>query len=414
MSLASGRLRFRGRGFVLAAVAAIIVLGAAGTSGAASPSIAICPVVSGLSTCGSTPAPGVAVPYFTDGVGGQPTYISYTVAFQRGSDNNTLTHARVSDPVGNPLGNCSSTSAGCPDAQFAGANVVDVLGTVAVGANNPTTFCTMQNAVFRYPTATPDALHREGVTCPIGSLQPNSTVVMTVVFQVPKQADAGGATALVNQAALLVDESLNDSQPSSSHTDTFPTPAQSNLLTTNVTNAFNTFTIPGQVTDTKGSDFKTNQDLTVVGNLQASEVAWPLSQDPTNLFPGGGLQLTECIPDPLSSLPCPAGTAAVSASPCPLACRTQTSLVIVPGSSGRFFTQNPMTITLIFSHNELGSKFNLSQFVIYHDQQPVNSCKSKTLTDPLGDCISSLTQSKTTGDVTAVITGPANGGWGGG
>jgi hypothetical protein len=385
-----------GRFWGLIVLAAVVVLGAAGTSGAASPSITVCPSpASGTLTCGSTPGNGVTVPYFTDS---QPTYISYTVAFRRGSDNNTLTHARVSDPVGSPLGSCGATTAGCPDARFAGANVVDLLGTVAVGASPATTFCTMSNAVFRYPTTTADPLHREGVTCPLGSLAPNSTVVLTVVFRVPKQADAGGATALVNQAALFVDESLNDSQPSSSHQDTFPTTSVTNPLTADVTNGFNTYTLP----NTSGS-FQTGSGGT--GNYQQSAVSW----SGTTGFLGGGLLLLECGGPGLA---CGGGIS----SPCPgvAGCTTQTSVVLVPGSEGSFFTQNPMTITLTFFASELPAKFNLSQFVIYHDGFPVSSCKARTLTDPKLDCLLSLTQSKTPPlDVTAVITGPANGGWGG-
>jgi hypothetical protein len=395
MNLASGRSRLvSGRFWVVAALAAVVVLGAAGTSGAASPAITACPPVSDTLTCGSIPGNGIDVPYFTDS---QPTYISYTVAFKRGSDNNILTHARVSDPVGSPAGSCSSTSSGCPDALFAGATVVSVLGTLTVGTNPPTTFCTTDNALYRGTSAFP----KEGVTCPLGSLPPNSTVVLTVVFQVPKQAEAGGATALVNQAALFVDESLNDSQPSSSHQDTFPTTPVTNSLTTDVTNAFNTYTLP----NTSGS-FQTNGS-SGTGNYQQSAVSW----SGTTGFLGGGLQLQECGGPILSGSPaCAAGTS----NPCgALTCTTQTSLVVVPGSAGSFFTQNPMTITLTFFKSELGSKFNLSQFVIYHDGLPVSSCKAKTQTDTSGDCVLSLTLNKTTGDVTAVIVGPANGGWGG-
>jgi hypothetical protein len=92
---------------------------------------------------------------------------------------------------------------------------------------------------------------------------------------------------------------------------------------------------------------------------------------------------------------------------------TQTSIVVVPGS-GTVFGQSPLTITLTFFASELPAKFTLSQFVIYHDGLPVSFCKARIQTDTSGDCLTSLTQSKTTGDVTAVITGPANGGWGGG
>jgi hypothetical protein len=397
MNLASGPPRLvAGRFWVIAALAAVVVLGAAGTSGAASPSITVCPSpTSGTLTCGSIPGDGIAVPYFTTA---QPTYIRYTVAFRRGSDNNTLTHARISDPVGSPLGSCGASSPGCPDAQFAGATVVSVLGTLTVGTNPATTFCTTENAVYRGTTAFP----KQGVSCPLGSLPPNSTVVLTVVFQVPKQADAGGATALVNQAALFVDESLNDAQPSSSHQDTFPTTTVTNPLTTDVANVFNTYTLP----NTSGS-FQTNGSGGT-GNYQQSAVSW----SGTIGFPGGGLQLQECGgPTSLSgSPPCAAPT-----NPCgALTCTTQTSLVVVPGSATSFFTLNPMTITLTFFASELPAKFNLSQFVIYHDGFPVSSCKAKTLTDPSGDCVLSLTQSKTPPlDVTAVITGPANGGWGG-
>jgi hypothetical protein len=395
MNLASGRSRLvAGRFWVLAALAAVVVLGAAGTSGAASPTITACPPGTAGLTCGSIPGDGVAVPYFT---AAQPTYVSHSVAFRRGSDNSVLTHARVSDPVGNPAGSCSSTSPACPDAQFAGATIVSVLGTLTVGTNSPTTFCTTANAVYRGTAAFP----KQGVTCPIGSLPSNSTVVLTVVVQVPTQANAGGATALVNQAALFVDESLNDSQPSSSHQDTFPTTPVTNPLTTDVANAFNTYTLP----NTSGS-FQTNGSGGT-GNYQQSAVSW----SGTTGFPGGGLQLQECGgPNSLSgSPPC-----AVTTNPCgTLTCTTQTSLVVVPGSATSFFTLNPMTITLTFFASELSAKFNLSQFVIYHDGFPVSSCKAKTQTDPSGDCLSSLTQSKTTGDVTAVIVGPANGGWGG-
>src|SRR6476620_8512053 len=133
---------------ILGVVLAAALIGAAGRSGAASPVI--------TPSQSSIPGDGVSVAY-SGTIPAQSQYVSYTVGFQRGADNNNLSHARVSEPV-----SCTGTgtATSCPDSGFVGATVVSVLGTVTVGSTT-TTFCTTANAVART-----DPAIGAGVTCP--------------------------------------------------------------------------------------------------------------------------------------------------------------------------------------------------------------------------------------------------------
>jgi hypothetical protein len=363
---------------ILGAVVLAALIGAAGRSGAASPVI----------TPSQSSIPGNVPVAFSGVVAGQSDYVSYTVGFARGADNNNLSHARVSEPV-----TCNATTGNCSDAVFAGATVVSVLGTVTVGSTT-TTFCTTANAVGR------GALGAEGVTCPIGALAANSTVSVTIVFKVPTKAAVCAPTSFDNRAALLVDESSNDSQPQSNHQDTFATGAgtMTTSLTCDAANALDTFTLPG----TAGT-FQTDQ-TPGTGNYQASAVHW--GNGNVSLFAGGGLRLLEC--GGLSSISC----ASVGVgNPCGLLpCLTQTSFISVPGSGDSYFQANHMTITLTFFANEIPKGFNWRKLVIWHDGSAVPYCTS---TASNSDCVVSLLLDKATGNVIATIDGPTNGGWGG-
>ena len=379
----------RGRGTALrlgifGALVMLALIGGAGRSGAASPVI----------TPSQSSIPGNSVPVAYSGtVAGQPGYASYTVGFARGADNNNLSHARVSEPV-----SCSGTgtATNCSDSTFAGATIVSVSGRVTVGSTT-TTFCTLANALGR------GALGAEGVTCPIGALAPNSIISLTIVFKVPTKAAACTDSSFGNRAALLVDESTNDSQPQSSHQDTFATAdgQMTTPLTCDASNALNSFALPGS-----SASFQT--DLTPgAGNYQASAVKW--GGGDLTLFGGGGLRLLEC--GGLSSLSC----ASVGvANPCGSGqCLTQTSFISVPGSETfnlPYFQANHLTITLTFFANEIPKGFNWRKLTIYHDGNRVNACPDRTLD---ADCLVSLTQDKVTGNVIASIDGPSNGGWGG-
>jgi hypothetical protein len=361
INLASGRSRTVVlRLLAVTTVAGVLVLGIAGLAGAGSPVFDPAPSLTGV--------PGnVAIPYSTTAT---PTYVQYEAKYVRSAgDTSALTHAVVSEPVTKDA-NLNPVNSDFP----VGSKIVSVTGCPSVSYRDS----------------------QRGLTCDFGTLRQGAVIDLTIVVQTPP---SGGDTSIKNMAVLIFKEGTNDSQPQSSFTDSVFTNAIETQLTTDTTNAFNTFTLP---TTTTGS-FLTASGGT--GNYQQSAVTW----SGVTGFPGGLLRLQECgRPDLSGTSACAAGT-----SPCPgvAGCTTQTSIVIVPGSGTAFSQQNPMTITLTFFASELPAKFTLSQFVIYHDGNPVSSCKARTQTDV--DCLSLLTQSKTTGDVTAVIVGPANGGWGG-
>jgi hypothetical protein len=372
---------------ILGAAVLAALIGAAGRSGAASPVI--------TPSQSSIPGDGVAVAY-SGVVAGQSNYVSYTVGFQRGADNNNLSHARVSEPV-----NCTgtTTTTACTDSGFIGAKVVSVAGTITVGSTT-TPFCTAP--VGRTGANTVPAIGAEGVTCPIGALASNSTISLTIVFQVPAKSTVCTDTSFDNRAALLVDESINDSQPQSNHQDTFATDGvgMTTLLTCDAANALNSFALPGDA-----ATFQT--DVTPgTGNYQASSVSWG-GGTPTLSFPGGGLQLFECgrpgsgaqanACDPL--LP----------SPCGGACLTQTSVINVPTALS-FFQANHLTITLTFFPSDFPKGFNWRKLVIWHNASPVPYCPTRAADS---DCVVSLLLDKATGNVIATIDGPTNGGWGG-
>jgi hypothetical protein len=378
---ARARERFLRLG-ILGAVVLAALIGAAGRSGAASPVI--------FPSQNSMPGDGVAVAY-SGVVGGQSDYVSYTIGFQRGADNNNLSHARVSEPV-----NCTGTgtTTACTDSGLIGATVVSVTGTITVGSTT-TPFCTA-------PVGRTDPTIGAGVTCPIGALAPNSFISLTIVFKMPTKLAACAAQTFDNRAALLVDESINDSQPQSNHQDTFATSdgGMTTLLTCDAANALDTFTLPGTA-----ASFQT--DATPgAGNFQASAVKWG-SVTPAG-FPGGGLRLFECgIPGGAQGTACDPSVA----NPCgPVPCVTQTSVINVPGNLGAYFIANPMTITLTFFPSDFPKGFNWRKLVIYHDTHQVRTCPDTTFDV---DCLSSLILDKATGNVIATIVGPANGGWGG-
>lgn len=347
----------------MAAVVAVAVMAFAGGATAGSPTFS--------GTLASNPS-GVPIAYSV--ANGSTSYVQYVTEFIRtSSDTSALTHATISEPV-------TAVSLNAVPSYFPGR---------IVSLSSSPTGCI---ATYRDD---PNGVAHSGVSCDFGTLRANADITLTVVVQMPTGTVD---TSFNNLSGLTVKEGGNDSQPQSSYTDTFFTGGGasgtplSTTLTSDTSSVFNTFTLPNSA-----GNFQTG------GNgLQLSSVTWA----GTTGFPGGVLQLKQCGG---KGTPCAPGTP----SPCPSTCGTQTSIVTVPGSGSSFFQTNPLTIVLVFSASDLPSKFVLSQFTIYHDGNPVSSCKKTPLTDPLGDCLSSLVQSKTTGAVTAVITGPSNGGWGG-
>lgn len=362
INLASGRPRIVVlRLLALTTVAGVLVLGIAGLAGAGSPA---------FDTTSLSAVPGdVAIPYSTSGT---PTYVQYEVKYVRSAaDTSALTHAVVSEPVTQDSNN-NPQPADFP----VGSMIFSVSGCPSVSYRDS----------------------QRGLTCDFGTLRQGAVIDLTIVVQTPPSG-ASPATSITNMAVLTFKEGIKDSQPQSNFIDSVFTNPIETQLTTDTTNAFNTF---APSTTTTGSFLTASGGA---GNYQQSAVSW----SGVTGFRGGPLQLQECgRPELAGSSACAPGTP----NPCaPQACGTQTSIVVVPGSGTVFSQQNPLTITLTFFFAGLPSKFNLSQFVIYHDTHPVSSCKARTQTDV--DCLSSLTQSKTTGDVTAVIVGPVNGGWGG-
>jgi len=347
------------------AVAALALAGGAAASG---------PTFTGTLTANP---PGVAIPYSAVGA---PTYVQFTTTFARTStDTSSLTHATVNEPVtADPNNNPVNA---------------DFPGPIVALSSSPNT-CT--------PTYRDS---NTGVACYFGSLKAGAVITLTLVVQMPQSTS--GILSFNNLAALTVKEGGNDSQPQSNFTDTFFTgggPPSGTPLVTSLTaspaDSFNTFTLPGST----GTFTYSTTGGGTGNNYQRSAVKWVGGA----AFPGGTLTLTECG-GPKADSP----TCSSPQNPCgAVQCTTQTSIVLVPGSSNFFTPSNPLTITLTFFASELGTKFNLAQFTIYHDNFVVSSCK-KPITDPKGDCVLSLLQDKTTGDVTAIITGPANGGWGG-
>lgn len=373
-----GVLRLKGEGNVKRILSSMRPVGWAALVGAAVLAFAGGAAASGpafdIATLTSTPS-GVAVPYSADGA---PTYVQFVTSFTRTStDTSALTHATVSEPVTKD----GTTNPNAVASYFP--------GSIVSYSSSPACTPTYRNS--------PSGVAKAGIACDFGTLRAGATVTLTVVVQMPPGPDPSSFDDL---AALTVKEGGNDSQPQSNYTDTF----FSNGLTTNLTSdpadALNTWTLAGA----KGNfTYSTNQDG-ATNNYQRSAVKWTGG----SLFPGGALTLEECG-GPKADSP----TCSITQNPCgAVTCTTQTSIVLVPGSK-TFFTQaNPLTITLTFFASELGTKFNLAQFTIYHDGALVSSCK-KPLTDPQGDCVLLLVQDKSTGDVTATIVGPANGGWGG-
>lgn len=356
----------RRHGFaVLGFLVLLVVLGGgAANAPAASPQISVTKTV--------LPGQGASVAY-SETLPGQSTYVSYTISVARSlTDNNRLTHARVSDPV-----TCGTT--GCNDAEFAGAEIVSVSDSCGT-------------AVYRGTAAFP----KQGVTCELGSLPAGTAFDIQIVVKVPTKANAAGASSLSNLAALFVDETGSDEQPQASHQDTFPSNSSVPVvtpLTDDATDVINSFA-PAAATTTFQTD--PNQSAT---NFQATLLT--LTGPPSGTTVG----LQEC--DGLGA-DCPSGTP----TPCPAGCSTQTSLIFVSGSGGDFFQAHHLTMQLTFFPNELSKTFNWKKLIIYHDLNPVGLCTGGT-PDPTGDCVKTITLDKATGRVVVTIDGPSQGGWGG-
>ncbi len=348
---------------LLFVVVAIVLAGAAGAP-AASPSVTI--------TKSSFPAAGVPVAY-SNVIAGQSTYISYTIAVDYSGGNGTLTHAALSDPV-------SCSAAGCTDLQYAGAEVVFVSPTCGT-------------AVYRGTTSFP----KQGVTCQFGSLLPGAKFDVQIIFKVPTQASAGGATKFSNVASLSAKEGSSDNQPISSHTDTFA--SNNNVpvetpLTTDAKDSLNSYAPPDAVTTLQTDPAQSS------GNFQHTKLTL---KGPPNV--GALVLLAEC--GGLGAA-CPTGTP----SPCPTACNTQTSIVSVTGSGSPFFQANHMLLVFTLFANE-ASSIKIQKLVWYHDGKAVGLCPDRT-SDPTGDClVVPPALNKTTGDITVTVDGPSQGGWGG-
>jgi hypothetical protein len=353
------------RWFVLAGVSSALALGLGSLAGAANG-------VSFSTKSLTASPPGVQIPYST---ASSPAYVQYEVKFVRtAGETSNLSNAVVSEPA-------SSSNGNVQDGDFPeGSSIVSVTG------------CPSGGLVYRDSN--------RGLTCTFGSLKPPAVIDLFIVVQTPL-GGAGAPSSMSDMAALSFAQAGKNNQPIAGTSDTVFTNGVSTGLTSDLSNALNTFTLP----NTSG-----NFGTTGNGNQQ-SQVGW----SGTKGFPGGALALVQCWnAGQNQGNACTAGTTdpCVTASN-PGQCTTQVSIVTVPGTGGPFFQQNPMTITLTFFASELGSKFNINQFTIYHDGNPVSSCKTKPLTDPTGDCIQTLVLDKSTGNVTATITGPSNGGWGG-
>ena len=347
-------------GFLIV-VLVIVFAGAAGTAPAASPAVTL--------TKTSFPDAGVPVAY-SEVVAGQSTYISYTITVDYSGGNGTLTHARLSDPA-------SCTTTGCTDLQYMGAEVVFVSNTCGT-------------ATYRGTTSFP----KQGVACDLGSLTPGTKFDVQIIFKVPTQAAAGGATQFSNVAGLTGKEGSNDNTPTSSHIDTFSSNTVVNHFTTDATDALNSYAPPGVVTT-----LQTDPSV-VAGNYQHSKVTL---KGPPNV--GSLVTLAEC--GGLGTA-CPTDTN----SPCPTACKTQTSLVFVTGSGTQFFKDNHMTLVFTLFASEL-TDVKINKLVWYHDTKPVGLCPDRT-SDPTGDClVGPPVLDKKTGNITITVDGPSQGGWGG-
>ena len=181
-----------------------------------------------------------------------------------------------------------------------------------------------------------------------------------------------------NKAVLVFKEGTNDSQPQSNFTDSVFTNPITTQLTTDTTNAFNTFTL---ASDLRGE----LPDLGLDRHRELPAERRELVR--RERIPGRGAAIAG-MRRPEVGQPS-AARRALPIRARAVTCVTQTSIVVVPGT-GVVFAQNPLTITLTFFFAELPPKFNLSQFVIYHDGLPVSFCKARTQTDPSGDCLCSL------------------------
>jgi hypothetical protein len=354
------------RWFLLAAVSLAVVLGVGGLAGAANNI--------NFTTASLTSVPGSgAIPYTSASTTGD---VQYEVKYVRDpSATSNLSGAVVNEPVTIDPATQNAVNSDFP----VGSSIVSVTGCPTVTYRD----------------------NKRGLTCSFRSLKPRDVIDLIIVVQTPPAPTGGADTSMSDQAALTYDQGGNNNQPSANTADTVPTNILSTGLTADTSSVLNTFALPNNA-----GNFQTSGN----GNQQ-SQVGW----SGANGFPGGALALVQCWNSGThASNNCSSGTP----DPCvtvssPGQCTTQTSIVTVPGSGGTFFQQNPMTIILTFFASELGAKFNINQFTIYHDGSPVSSCKTKPLTDPTGDCIKTLVQDKTTGNVTATITGPSNGGWGG-
>ncbi|MFN2628745.1 MAG: hypothetical protein ABR569_08940 [Gaiellaceae bacterium] len=369
---------------IVAAVLLSMLGGGATRATAASPKLTVTESV--------LPAAGLPVAYTNTlrDPSGTPiaTYVSYSIDVARDpSDTNVLTHARISEPV-----TCTDATT-CHDSAFAGATVVSVSGDC------PT-------ATYRGTAAFP----KEGVSCDLGSLPPAATRHLQIVIQVPAKADtdANDASALANVAALFVEEGLNDSQPTASHTDTFASNGSTPVvtpLTSTATDAMNSFTNPGVST-------LLETDPTLAdGNVQSTKAVVPATAKgvPVTLSEGAPLTASTC-PSLITSkgLTCigelstvKVGATFPSCSSLTTACASALDMTFsVFGPSVAKITVNKITV------------FHIGDDAVVRIVPLCSSGQTDTGDSATGDCVISSSVNKKTGDITIRAQGASNGGWG--
>jgi len=356
--LASGRSRISAlRVLVLAAAAAAVLLGVAGTAGAGSP------LFTDTGTLSVAPGGGVAVAYSTTT---QSAYVKYTMTWQRDrADTSRLTHPIVSAPV-----TCDSTP-NCSDTNLVGGTITKVTGCTGT--------LTLRNS-------------SHGFKCEFPNLDTGDGITLTVIVKI----DTFSTTApgsITNRAALTVKEGGNDNQPQASVTDTFPTLPITTPLSNDTTSELNTYTNPDA---TDAQIFSTDLNLGS-GNPQSTQAR-------IKKLAGVTLDIVES-----DFATCP-GTVDG------LTCFGQLSNISVgstfPCTATNLADANCMQFTVVVLGSSLKFSVNTKKVTIYHNGVGVPLCSSGN-TDATGDCIVSIVQDPKTKNITWIARGPSNGGWGG-
>ena len=339
---------------MLALVVLTVVAGAA--DGAAATSN---PVVT-VNVTAQAPAPSVPVALSSSS---QTTYVSLQVSVTSDPTNtNTLTHVTLIVPA--PGNGAAVVYTDCPGATFDGGGFSCSLGSSLPGGQASGRF---------FPGQTSPRFH--------------------VVLQTP----TAGSTMTVNPTVTF-DERSNDQNRS--HTDTYSNP-QTWRLTSDTTSRLDSYTKPNAKT-TLRTDPRLRAD-----NPKSTQVTVPptpfgvlVSVKERNLRPGE----------------CP--TAVTDRE---LTCVGQISDVTIGGTfpCAPLTSPCPTALNMVFTYSgaSLG-EVDVDRFVAVHETEKnpsgevVPRC-STCRTDSAGDCILSITQDPTTGDIRYVAQGPSQGGWGG-